>query len=409
MGLTSVDIPAIERKKSHILGAFCILFCLALAFVLNRSAEIRYQSDLFARWYAAQHLFEGGRQLYDAQNANEVILYKSRPTSALEAGFYYPAYLAVLLWPLTRLSFQGAHLLWTIAIQLMYISAIVIVAQVTHWPGSINKLTVFLLCCLMFIPFLQNTIWSQFDAIGVFCLSLSYLELQRGHYFWGGIWASGLLFKPQAIVLALAFLLIWSISSAKRWGFLGGLLLAGLFLWAIAEVVQPGWAGEFIRALGAYQRLPYQIDSVLDKLWNPGRVLSGVLVTGSVGIFIYFRKAPAESPVFSLCLAISLCAWWLVAPIIGMLYLILLPLSVILVISGLQQLTVSGQQYAMWGVLILYLLGWAGFVYGLSRPELYGLHIELAEGALKVLMPLLLLAMCVYGLFFTRKPEVAYA
>lgn len=377
--------------------------------MLNRSNEIRVQSDLFARWYAARHLYQDGRDLYDLSNGKEIIQFKALQTSPLEAGFYYPAYLALLLWPLTLVPFPAAHLIWTIGIGVFYFSGILIVANMVNWPADINKLTILVLLCTLFIPYLQNTIWSQFDAIGMFFLALSLLALRGGKYFTAGILAGGLLFKPQTMLITLAFLLIWSLFSSRRWFFLYGFALASIILWSAAQAVQPGWFPEFLKAFRAYQQLPYKIVSVLDNLWNPKQMLSVLLLLASLTVFIYFRKAPPESTVFGLCVALSLCTWWLVVPVIGMLHLVLLPVAVVFSLSGLQKLSVNAYRVTYFGILFLYLFSWVGFVYGLSRPDLYGVHIQAAEFAIKILAPIFLMFATLYGLMMARKLEDQYA
>ena len=405
----SIDLLPTQKKKLLILIAFCILFSISLAFTLNRSDEIYFQSDLFARWYAASHLFQEGRNLYDFKNGEEVVQSKVRQTTPLEAAFYYPAYLALLLWPLTLLPFPTAHLLWTIAIGLFYFLGILIFARSVEWPANINRLTVFMLLCVLFIPYLQNTIWSQFDTISIMFLALIFLALLREKYFIAGITAGGLLFKPQTMVLTLVFLLVWSLFSSKRRLFIAGFVLVSIILWGAAQVVQPGWVNEFIKALREYHQLPYRVISVLDSLWNPKQLLSGLLLIASLVIFLCFRKVQPDSAVFGLCIAFSMSVWWLVVPVIGMMHLVLLPVVVILTLSSLWKLSLNAYRITQFGILSLYLFSWVGFIYGLSRPDLYGVHIQAAELAIKVLCPIFLLSATIYGLILARKGEDQYA
>ena len=179
-----------ERLKRRFLFWFGIILCIGIAFVLNRSASIRFQSDLFARWYASRMLLEKGRDLYDVQNGEEVVAYKQIQTSALEAGFYYPAHLLVFLAPLSRLPFEFAHLTWTTAVLLFSFIGLWIVMQILDWPPTANQLAIFSLMALLFIPTVQNAIWSQFDSIVVISLALAYLYLVKGKYFLAGVWAS---------------------------------------------------------------------------------------------------------------------------------------------------------------------------------------------------------------------------
>jgi len=89
---------------------------------------------------------------------------------------------------------------------------------------------------------------------------------------------------------------------------------------------------------------------------------------------------------------LSLAAWWLVVPIIGMMHLVLMPLAVAFLLAAIQQVLPRWHRPAWLAFLLLYILGYAGFIYGLITPGLYGQHIALAEIAYKVFAPLLVLS-----------------
>lgn len=381
---------ASKDQKRWILFAFGILLCLGIGVALNRIPGIPYQSDLFSRWYATTKLLDSGRNVYDLQNGREAIQYKAAPTTPLEAGFYYPAHLLVFMVPLAVLPFWLAHLVWTVSGLLFLFLGVWIVTAEEAWPHTINQRTVFVLLSMLFIPVIQHAIWSQFDALGVAGLALSYRELRRGRYEWAGLWAAGLTFKPQGSLLALGFLLAWSLLHRDRWRFAAGFGVSILGLWGLAEFFQRGWVVDFWGALQEYGKLPYTIQSDVDKLWNPHQVLAIMLVILTMAAFLYCRNANPGSPAFRACIALSLGVWWLVIPVIGMLHLVMLPIALVLLLSGLNEISSHLYPYAIIAFLLIYFLGIAGFLYGLSNPGLYGMHIQLAEAAYKITIPLLI-------------------
>ena len=90
-------------------------------------------------------------------------------------------------------------------------------------------------------------------------------------------------------------------------------------------------------------------------------------------------------------LLLSLAIWWLVTPVLGMMHLAALPAAVILLFQSLKSTRPALYRWGVYLFAALYILGLAGFLYGLSSPELYGLHIWLAEVAYKVGMTVFML------------------
>jgi hypothetical protein len=74
----------------------------------------------------------------------------------------------------------------------------------------------------------------------------------------------------------------------------------------------------------------------------------------------------------------------------GMMNVVVLPLGLILLLAGLRKIHPGLYRYGLVAWLALYAFGVLGFLYGLSAPELYGLHIQLSEAAYKLAAPLLL-------------------
>lgn len=371
-----------NQKRVLALGIFIIL-SIGIAVALNRYPAVRYRSDLFSRWYAARQLLQTQRNIYDIRNGEEAAAFKSTPTSALEAGFFYPAHLLILVAPLSLLPFEIANPLWTAALLIFLVLGTWLVSGRLDWPGNANRLAVYLLLALLYIPTLQNAIWSQFDAIAALGLALCYLALRQGSLFQAGAWAAGLTFKPQVALFTLFFLLLWAGLRRERWKFVAGFAAAALLLWLFAQALQPGWIADFLTALGEYRQLPYTIRSTLDRIWNPGQAAAISLLLACSGLFILHRNVPASDPRFAASIALSLAAGWLATPVIGMLHLVVLPVGLVFLLASVESLLPDWHRPAWLGFLAIYLLGAAGFLYGLMAPGAYGLHIELAELAYK--------------------------
>jgi hypothetical protein len=398
--VNAANPETLEPAKRKVLAIVTVLFCLGLAAILARSPTIPVQSDLFARWYAARELREQGRSLYDARNGEEVARLKSLPTSGLEAGFYYPAYLLVVTGPLSWLPFPAAHFIWTASGLLMLLTALWQVSAAWRWPSGSNGLAWLVFASIFFIPVLQHAIWSQFDVLGALGLALSLVSLRRGGFWLAGVWAAGVLFKPQGTLLVGVFLCAWAVSSQRRWGFLAGFGGAAIGLWALAEILQPGWVPEFLAALRAYQQLPYQIRSVMDNLWNPGQIVSGLLAASVLLLAVIDRRVEADEKAFAALVVYSLAVTWLVVPVIGMLYLVLFPIALVVLMGSA---SVEGQRRVALAVFAaLYLAGLGGFIYALAGGAPSGQHILLVELAYKTAGPLVMAAAAAIFLFQAR-------
>lgn len=379
------QMTADEHNKLLVLILVCIIFSIGFAIVLNTNPFIRHKSDIFFRWYATTKLFSEGRNLYDSQNTQDVTMYVYG--YLLQTNFYYPAHLILFTGPLALLPYPAAHLIWTIAVQIFFIFSLLLSIRLVNWPKSINGITIVLaMSTIFFIPYLQHTIWGQFNTIGVLSLVLCYQALRNGRYGLAGVWAAGLTFKPHTTALTLLFLLIWALFERERWHFYLGFALSSLAMWATAEFFQPGWVLDFLATLGEYGTT----HSVVDHIWNPHQIVATTLVLAALTLFLHNRRATAQSPAFIGCLSFSLALWSLLVPVIGMLHIVALPIAAVMILSDLEQSHPPLYTCALYSILLVYILGIVGFLWGLSSPDLYGKHIVWSELAYKITAPIII-------------------
>lgn len=374
-----------EQKKLLILALVGIAFSISLAAVLNRSPSTLYRSDMYLRWYAIEKLFSENRNLYDSRNGEEVTKYVwGEEALPRNANFYYPAHLIVLIGPLALLPYPLAHLIWTTGVQILFLVGVWLAMQLAGWPDSINKQTAVTVAATLWLPHLQHTMFGQFNSIGVLSLVLCFLALRSGQYGLAGGWAIGLTFKPHVTVLPLVLLLIWALLKRERWRFYLGFALSGLAMWLITEFLQPGWLLDFWAALRGYGA----VESVVDLIWNPHQVVAIVLCLVALVVFGLNGRRSATGPVFAGCLSFSVAVWFLVVPVLGMFHTVLLPVVVVLLVASLKQSYRALYPYALYGIVLIYVLGMVGFLWGLSSPELYGKYNYWSELAYKVAAPI---------------------
>lgn len=379
-----------ERKKEVILFVVSSLLFLGSAFVLTRQKSVLIHSDFYSRWYPSRMKLLEQRSIYDPKNSEEVVAINPEPIDPIFATFAYPATLLVFTLPLAFMEFPAAHFFWLFFIQICSFLGVYILSKAAGWPRAVNGLTVMLLLSILFIPNMQNTIWGQFNTIGVLFLALAYRALLEGKYAQAGLWAAGLTFKPQTMLLTLVLLLAWAIFERRRWPLLSGFFGASLVLWGFAEIIEPGWIIGFYKGSQVYLNYSGLFDpsSALEFTGIPGMWLPAGLLLITAVVFLVHRKAEAGSPAMTGWLVLSAATWWLVVPIIGMMHMVLLPGVLVILFSVLSREYPQLERLGEAGILLLYGLGAAGFLYGLASPESYGLHIRLSELAYKVAAPI---------------------
>lgn len=376
------------RAKTIILLLVGFLFSVAFAYLLTRQQAVLIRSDHFSRWYATNRLVMEGRSLYDPQNGREVVALNRIPTDPIEGSFFYPAHLMLLTLPLAWMPYPLAHFIWLVAIQLFFIAGIYWISRVEGWPRSPNALAAYLLLAIFFIPNLQNTIWGQFNTLSVIGLALVYLCLCAGRYGLAGVCALSLTFKPQTMLFALVFLLLWAALDRRLWSLILGLGSAMLAAWALAEWLEPNWINSFVRGVRAYNEFHHPAGT-LAWVGRADSILYVLLILLLLFFAIWNRKSEPGSIPFAGGLVLSLSIGWIVVPVLGMMNLVALPLALVWLLAGLEKLRPALYRFALRGYLLLYGLGLGGFVYGLARPELYGLHIQLSELVYKIVTPIL--------------------
>lgn len=385
---------SIENKKFTLLFIICLIFSILFSTILSRQSSVLIRSDHFSRWYAVNKLVTEQRSIYDPQNGREVVALNSIPVDPIEGSFFYPAHLIIFFLPIAKLPYYFAHFIWIIINQLFLIIGIFGIYKETHWPHSINQFSILVLLSIIFIPNLQNTIWGQYNTIGVISLMFIFMTLRREKYFLSGLITIGLTFKPQNYLLILLFLVLWALLQRKRWNFILGFAISCFVFWLLAEHYESNWVISFLRGVQNYNVYlkPHAVLNTQPLLyWLFASVLIFVL-----GYFLInnFRSPPTNSA-FTGCLVLSLGIWWIIVPVVGMMYLVAMPIVIIMIFPLLENQFPKLYKLGTIGLLILYGFGFVGFIYGLSNPGLYGIHIQLAELAYKVIMPFLIIGLTI--------------
>jgi hypothetical protein len=376
-----------DRSKLVILALVGLLYSLSVAYLLPNLPTQLYANDFFKRWYASKMLLTSGRSLYDPTNASELVKITGWPYT-YDLHFYYPANLLFVTAPLALLPYRIAIFIWILfGLWCLWLSMIIFASLPTQ-SLSVNRLTLLLVLVTTSVPVLQHTIFAQFNTLGMLALALTYWALYQRNYLLAGIWAGGLLFKPQATLLPLLVLLLWSLLEWDRRSFWIGLLVISLFLWAVPELLEPNWVFTFRRSLANYQNLT--VSSVVDKIWNPYQVVSLGLGLITLWFTVRLRRYPASSPYFSALLAWTINLTALIMPLYAMMHMVLMGPVFVILLNGY---TVRYPAYAGWfwrGTIAVFIAGIAAFVIPLLLAGPTGLQVVGAEAVYRFTLPVLL-------------------
>jgi hypothetical protein len=145
-------------------------------------------------------------------------------------------FLPVFLLPILPLTFLGpvpAFALWSA------MNVFGTLALLRPWlsdlPAPLRNR--YLAMALVAFPTFANLLWGQSNLWLMLCVSLFLREWEQERSFWAGLWAGGLLLKPQTMVL-----LVPALALARQWRVLAG-LGAGVAILVTASFLLAGPAG----------------------------------------------------------------------------------------------------------------------------------------------------------------------
>jgi hypothetical protein len=391
-----------ERQKLIALIIVGVLYSFVLAYLFQSLPRVRLTSDFFPRWHASKMLLTTGRSIYDWTNATEVSAVTGWPRLN-QLGYYYPAYLLLFTAPLAMMPYKVAHVIWVVfGLWCLWLGIFILARQIKP-DMSLNRLTLLLALVTTAVPVFQHTLYAQFNTIAVLALALTYRALHRERYLLAGLWAGGLLFKPQAVLISLFFLLAWSALKRERWPFWVGLGLASIALWGMAELLEPNWVINFWQSLGSY----VSVHSVIDIMfWNPYQVVSLSLFGLILWLMWRVREvSPREAEFYGmLALAISLNA--LIVPLFGMLHMVFLGPILAILLSGFEVYYPLIARWVWLGTVVLFIIGFLAFILPLLLTDSTGLQINTSESVYRFAMPILFSLIALPIIFVRSNNEI---
>lgn len=208
-------------------------------------------------------------------------------------AFPYPAFVDLLFWPASQLSFPLARIIIFCLLLPLSATMVWLWMKALDWILAWQWTVVVIVLVLTSYPVLEGLYAGQVGLLVGFLMSSSILALRRGKLLLSGILMALSTIKPQMSVLLIVYLIFWAVSDLRtRKRFCIGFLATGGTLVTAALVAWPRWIEEWVHILRAYRG------------YNPAPLLSQVLG----GVF----GSRFEQPLYFFCSAALLIgALWL--------------------------------------------------------------------------------------------------
>jgi hypothetical protein len=277
------------RRWRGLAGVLCALgaFLLLVALTSEVASWLGPATDLYSRWYGMRRLLLFGENPYGPAVtatlashmpflAHGVEPAVPRDALATAFGFLYPLPGVLFLAPLALLPYQAALTLWMVAVLILTPVAAWLAVDATAVrdtptagadPARLAR-RLSLPLGLLFVPTLANLVHGQLAPAVLFGIALAFWLTRRGTAQVGGrpllagaVFGAACAVKPHLVLLLAPCWLgyhLWRWRTAgapeSRAFFLGALgAVAGLC--ALATVLAPTWALDFLGAAGAYVSL----------------------------------------------------------------------------------------------------------------------------------------------------------
>jgi hypothetical protein len=248
-------IPPRWLAWSH--AALLIITLLFWGVNLRRESSVArhaYSRDFLGVYIGARIVADGhGSQLYDFEMQRQVMDAAIAPYARFSLmPFVYPAFVAMLLSPLGKLSLSAALLVWTtVNLAAAFWTAKLLIE---YLPNSTFERLAWAVACCAWIPLQLTLIQGQLGLICTLAITGTCVALRKGNQVQAGCWLALGLLKPQLIVFPMLALVVW-----RYW--------RAVFVFAIALAAILG---------ASFARLGFWIPGYMKFVWDYNRLGSKV-------------------------------------------------------------------------------------------------------------------------------------
>ena len=278
-----------------------------------------FGDDFYPIWLAARQWQSEHRDPYSSEVTRQIqIGLFGRPLDGRKPSdppvnyreFAYPAFTELLLGLTATVEFPTLRIALVVFLTFLTALSVWLWMLALQWrihPLWFATLVVLMLCNY---PVLEGLFADQPGLIVGFLLASSVLALQQNRLALSGSLLSLTLIKPQMTLLAVMYLMLWSLANRDRARLWVGFLATTAFQVGASLWIWPHWITQWTRILLGYHR--YATPPLVTLLPGAtlgayiGPVVTVVLLVLSVGLAWQYRRAPTGSLAFWLPLSLLL-------------------------------------------------------------------------------------------------------
>jgi hypothetical protein len=277
--------------------------------------------DFYPVWLTSREWLREGRYPYSDEMTRDIQqglfgrpLDPNIPTDPTDLRtFAHPAFVVLLFWPAGELPFAVSRVVLAVLLAAMTMASVLVWMLAMSWRISWNWMAVILLLTMGSYPAIEGLYVGQLGLLVAFLLAASLLALQRGRFLLAGILMAISTMKPQVTVLAILYLLIWSMHDWRARGrFCLGLLSTLVVLVGASLAVLPHWIQSWTYTILAYRHYT-RPPLVTEVLTSPlGTIWAGpatIALTGAaiiIAILLAWRNRAAAVGSFAFWITLSL-------------------------------------------------------------------------------------------------------
>jgi hypothetical protein len=263
-------VPALALALACVGAASMVHYHLGL--FIPRALQVRasiglgngysFGDDFYPIWFTAREARLGSRDLYGYETTRQIqIGLFGRPVDPHRKSdppidyrqYSYPAFTDLILWPSALLDFPHLRTALTLLLPTLTALSIWMWLKALRWKIHPMWVATIMVLTLSTYQLLEAFFALQPGLFVGFFLAAAALAIRSNRLMLAGALCSLTLIKPQVTILAILYLLLWSLSDRTRARFWQGFLLVTAALMIGSLAIWPHWIGQWIGVLREYR------------------------------------------------------------------------------------------------------------------------------------------------------------
>jgi hypothetical protein len=320
-------VPALALALACVGAASMVYYHLGL--FIPRALQVRasiglgngysFGDDFYPIWFTARESRLGDHDIYGYETTRQIqIGLFGRPVDPHRKSdppidyrqYSYPAFTDLILWPAAFLDFPQLRMALTLLLPTLSALSIWMWLKALRWKIHPMWAATIMVLTLSTYQLLEAFFALQPGLFVGFFLAAAALAIRSNRLMLAGGLCSLTLIKPQVTMLAILYLLLWSLSDRTRARFWQGFLLVTAALMIGSLAIWPHWIGQWMTVLLGYHH--YAMPPLINILLGPSlsRYIAPVVIAAMLALAIGSawrnRRAAQDSARFWFTLSVVL-------------------------------------------------------------------------------------------------------